>query len=139
MRIRAESSSPVKKRTAVLCAFCFEDNTTPIGIGKLQKKLDEAVLQSTKEIKGKKNKIAIIHSHKEIPAEKILIAGLGKKNKITSDIIRDVAGNVTKKIHELGIKEFSIIIPDKTTIKNETLISSITEGANLSLYDFDLF
>ena len=66
MRIRAESSSPVKKRTAVLCAFCFEDNTTPIGIGKLQKKLDEAVLQSTKEIKGKKNKIAIIHSHKEI-------------------------------------------------------------------------
>ena len=139
MRIRAESSSPLKKRTAVLCAFCFEDNSLPIGLGKLQKKIDQAVSQSVKEIKGKKNKIAIIHSHGEIPAEKILIAGLGKKNKITSDIIRDVAGNITKKIHDLGIKEFSILLPEKTSIKNETLISSIIEGANLSLYDFDLF
>ena len=139
MRIRAESNSPVKKRTAVLCAFCFEDSISPIGLGKLQRKIDEAVLQTTKEIKGKKNKIAIIHSHKEIPAEKILIAGIGKKNKLTSDIIRDVAGSIAKKIHELGIKEFSIIIPDKISIKNELVISSIIEGANLSLYDFDLF
>jgi len=139
MRVKAESGSPVKKRTAVLCAFCFEDNTSPIGLGKLQRKIDEAVLQSVKEIKGKKNKIAIIHSHKEIPAEKILIAGIGKKNKITSDIIRDVAGSITKKVHELGIKEFSIIIPNKISIKNENVISSIIEGANLSLYDFDLF
>ena len=68
-----------------------------------------------------------------------MIAGIGKKNKITSDVIRDVTGNVTKKIHELGIKEFTIIIPDKSSIKNETMISSIIEGANLSLYDFDLF
>ena len=139
MRVRAESSSPIKKRTLVLCAFCFEDNTSPIGLGKLQRKIDEAVLQSAKEIKGKKNNIAIIHSHKEIPAEKILIAGIGKKNKITSDVIRDVTGSITKKIHELGIKEFSIIIPDKIPIKNEAIISSIIEGANLCLYDFDLF
>ena len=35
MRVRAESSNPVKKRTAVLCAFCFEDNTTPVEKGLL--------------------------------------------------------------------------------------------------------
>ena len=63
MRVRAESSSPIKKRTLVLCAFCFEDNTSPIGLGKLQRKIDEAVLQSAKEIKGKKNNIAIIHNN----------------------------------------------------------------------------
>ena len=68
-----------------------------------------------------------------------MIAGIGKKNKLTSDIIRDVAGIVTNKIHDFCIKEFSILLPEKTSIKNETLISSIIEGANLSLYDFDLF
>ena len=68
-----------------------------------------------------------------------MIAGLGKKNKITSDTIRDVTGNITKKIHELGIKEFTIIVPNKIPIKNEQIISAIVEGANLSLYDFDLF
>jgi len=139
MRVRAESGSPEKKKTSVLCAFCFEDTNTPIGLGKLHKKIDQAVLQSIKEIKGKKNKITLIHSHKEIPPERILIAGLGKKNRLTSDVMRDVTGNITKKIHELGIREFSIIIPDKIAIRNEQVISSIVEGANLSLYDFDLF
>ncbi len=68
-----------------------------------------------------------------------MITGLGKKNKLTSDVIRDVTGVITKKIHELKIKEFSIIIPDKTSIDNNQIISSIVEGANLSLYEFDLF
>ena len=139
MRIKSEAISPAKKRTSVLCAFCFEGNNTPIGLGKLHKKIDQTIFQSVKEIKGKKNEIVIIHTHKEIPAEKVLIAGLGKKNKITSDVIRDVTGNITKKINGLGIREFSIIVPEKISIRDELVISSIVEGANLSFYNFDLF
>ncbi len=139
MRIRADTIPSEKKKTQVLCAFCFEDENTPIGLGKFNKKIDQIVSQSVKEIKGKKNKITIIHSHKDIPAERVLIAGIGKKNKITSDVIRDVAGNITKKIHDLGIKEFTIIVPNKSSIKTSQTISAIVEGANLSLYDFDLF
>ena len=139
MRIRAESVPSGKKKTAVLCAFCFEDTNAPIGLEKLNKKIDQTILQSVKEINGKKGKISIIHSHKEILSERILIAGLGKKSKLTSDVIRDVTGIITKKINELKIKEFSIIIPDKTPIDNNQIISSIVEGANLSLYEFDLF
>jgi len=139
MRIRAETGLPVKKRTSVLCAFCFEDANLAIGLDKLNKKIDQTISQSIKEFRGKKNKIAIIHSHKEIVSERILIAGLGKKNKLTSDIIRDVTGIITKKIHELGIREFSIIVPEKITIRNDQVISAIVEGANLALYDFDLY
>ena len=139
MRIRAEAISPAKKRTSVLCAFCFEDTNVAIGLGKLNKKIDQTISQSIKEINGKKGKISIIHSHKESPSERVLITGLGKKNKLTSDVIRDVTGVITKKIHELKIKECSIIIPDKTSIDNNQIISSIVEGANLSLYEFDLF
>ena len=139
MRIRAESVLSGKKKTEVLCAFCFEDTNVAIGLGKLNKKIDQTISQSIKEINGKKGKISIIHSHKEIPSERVLIVGLGKKNKLTSDVIRDVTGVITKKIHELKIKEFSIIIPDKTPIDNNQIISSIVEGANLSLYEFDLF
>ena len=139
MRIRAEAVSPVKKRTSILCAFCFEDTNVAIGLGKLNKKIDQTISQSVKEINGKKGKISIIHSHKEIPSERVLIAGLGKKNELTSDVIRNVTGIITKKIHELKIKEFSIIIPEKISIKSDQIISLIVEGANLSLYEFDLF
>ena len=79
MRVRAESSSPIKKRTLVLCAFCFEDNTSPIGLGKLQRKIDEAVLQSVKEIKGKKNKIAIRHGFPKPFDKGVLITCCPKK------------------------------------------------------------
>jgi len=106
MRIRAEAISPAKKRTSVLCAFCFEDTNVAIGLGKLNKKIDQTISQSIKEINGEKGKISIIHSHKENPSERVLITGLGKKNKLTSDVIRDVTGVITKKIHELKIKEF---------------------------------
>mgnify|MGYP000423822441 CR=1 FL=1 len=139
MQIRTEAVSPVKKRTSILCAFCFEDTNIVIGLGKLNKKIDQIISQSVKEINGKKGKISIIHSYNEIPSERILIAGLGKKNKLTSDVIRDVTGIITKKIHELKIREFSIIIPEKISIRNEQIISTIVEGANLSLYKFDLF
>ena len=61
-----------------------------------------------------------------------MIAGLGKKNELTSDVIRNVTGIITKKIHELKIKEFSIIIPEKISIKSDQIISLIVEGANLS-------
>jgi len=139
MRIRAETGSPAKKRTSVLCVFSFEGTNVTIGLGKLNKKIDQTISQSVKEINGRKGKISIIHSHKEIPSERVLIAGLGKKEKLTSDVIRDVTGIITKKIHELKIKEFSIIIPEKISIKNDQIISSIVEGANLSLYEFNLF
>ena len=139
MRIRAESVLSGKKKTEVLCAFCFEDTNAPMGLEKLNKKIDQTILQSVKEINGGKGKISIIHSHKEIPSERVLIAGLGKKSKLTSDVLRDVTGSITKKINELKIREFSIIIPEKTSIDNNQVISPIVEGANLSLYEFDLF
>ena len=139
MRVRAEAGVPIKKKTSILCAFSIEDTNVAIGLGKFNKKIDQTISQSLQEIKGKKGKIAIIHSHKEISSERILIAGLGKKNKLTSDVIRDVTGNITKKIHELGIKEFTIITPEKISIKNDQVVSAIVEGANLSLYDFDLY
>ena len=106
MRIRAEAGIPIKKKTSILCAFSIEDTNVAIGLGKFNKKIDQTISQSLQEIKGKKGKIAIIHSHKEISSERILIAGLGKKNKLTSDVIRDVTGNITKKIHE-GIYNYN--------------------------------
>ena len=94
MRIRAETGLATKKKTSILCAFCIEDTNVAIGLGKFNKKIDQTISQSVKEFKGGKGKITIIHSHKEVPSERILIAGLGKKNKLTADAIRDVTGNI---------------------------------------------
>ena len=143
MRVRAVDSDTIGKpqrKATMFCEFCYENEKGTLGLSNQNKKIKDAILQSVKETKGKKNSITIIHSHNEGPYERILIAGLGKKNKLTLDVIRDVAGNITKKVHELGIKEFTISTPRNDNVADRRqIVSAIVEGANLSLYNFDLF
>ena len=57
MRIRAESIPPEKKKLQVLCAFCFEDSNTPIGLGKFNKKIDQALFHNqSKRLKEKRTR-----------------------------------------------------------------------------------
>ena len=114
MRVRVVSGDTIgkpKRKATMFCVFCYENEKGTLGLSSQNKKIKDAILQSVKETKGKKNSIAIIHSHNDGPYERILIAGLGKKNKLTLDVIRDVTGNITKKVHELGINDFTIDIP----------------------------
>ena len=142
MRARAIDSDTVgkpKRKATMYCVFCYENEKGTLGLSGQSKKIKDAILQSVKENKGKKNSIAIIHSHNDGPYERILIAGLGKKNKMTFDVLRDVVGNITKKVHELGIDEFTISTPRWSQDNYGQTVSAIVEGANLSLYDFDLY
>ena len=54
MRVRAEAGLPIKKKTSILCAFCIEDTNVAIGLEKFNKKIDQTISQSLKEIKGKR-------------------------------------------------------------------------------------
>ena len=85
MNIRSEKTQPLNKKTAALCAFVFEDSKEPLGLPKLPEKLNTTVKQSIKETQGKFESLSIIHTHQFITAEKIIIAGLGKKNKATKN------------------------------------------------------
>ena len=85
MNIRQESTKPQSKKTAALCAFVFENNKEPLGLSKLDAKLDFAIKQSIIEIGDKVESISIIHTHNIIPAQKIILAGIGKKNKYSKD------------------------------------------------------
>jgi len=139
MRAMATRHDPAEIKTTMYCVFCYENEKGTLGLSGQSKKIKDAILQSVKENKGKKNSIAIIHSHNDGPYERILIAGLGKKNKMTFDVLRDVVGNITKKVHELGIDEFTISTPRWSQDSYGQTVSAIVEGANLSLYDFDLY
>ena len=138
MKIKADSINPSKKQTAALCTFVFENSKEPIGLGKLNEKVNNSVKEAIKETKGKKGTISIVNTLGFLPQKKILIAGLGPKNKLDSDILRNVSGKITQKIRSLRLPEFSIILPNLSFDK-EYVISSIVEGAILSMYSFDKY
>lgn len=140
MLIRAENSDPVKKKTKSLCYFVAEKSDLPLGFPKTAQKLTEAVREAIKETKAKLGTISIIHTHGLIPAQRILVAGLGPRHKITHESFRITSGKIAKKISEIGLDEYSmVVIPNNLPVNLKITTSAIVEGAKLALYSFDKY
>src|SRR3989338_9533653 len=139
MNMKSEKTQSLNKKTSALCAFVFEDSKELLGIPKLPAKLDAAVKQSIKETQGKFEFLSIIHTHQLIAAEKLVIAGLGKKQKTTTDSIRMVAGKIAQKVRELKLADFTIIVPEYLQFNINQTVSAIVEGAEMSMYSFDKY
>jgi leucyl aminopeptidase len=139
MKIRPESVKPSKKKTSVLCAFVLENSNEPFGLGKINEKINISIKDAVKETKGKIGAISIVNTLGIISPKKILIAGLGPRNKLSNDVLRDVTGKIAQKIRSMGLPEFSIIVPTDFPIDSNTSISTIVEGALLSMYSFDTY
>ena len=139
MKIKSESAKPLKKKTSVLCAFVLENSNEPLGLGKVNEKINSSVKDAVKETKGKIGGISIVSTLGIIPPKNILIVGLGPKNKLSTDVLRNVSGKIAQKIRSMGLPEFSIIVPSGFPIDSNSSISAIVEGSILSMYSFDTY
>lgn len=90
------------------------------------------------EIKGKFREISIIHTLGKLPADKVAIAGLGKKEDFTVDKIRGVSGEVCRKLRQLNCKRIVTIAHGAGVggIEPEISAQTIVEGSLLGLYNF---
>ena len=136
MKIKVENSA---KNTQILCGFVLEKSNKVLGLKKLDAKTSSAINQSLKDMEGKLGKLSIIPIPGKKPAQRILLAGIGKKEDITKDTIRYVSGKIAQKVRELKLKEFSIITPPNLITDQISSVSQITEGVKMSLYKFDKF
>ena len=137
MKVRIETSSPDKKKTSMLCGFVIEGTDKILGLNKLDSKITPFVTQSVLDMGGKFGKISVIPVKSS--AQRILLAGIGKKEKFTNDTFRFVSGKIAQKARELKLKEFSIICPPSVVAEPISTISQIVEGCKLSLYKFEKY
>ena len=137
MKISTESS--IKKKTELLCGFVLENSNQVLGLTKIDKKTALSINQSLKDMDGKLGKLSLIPTPGDKYTNRILLAGLGKKESITNDTIRYVSGKIAQKARELKLKEFSIISPPSFFNESISSISQIVEGSKMALYKFDKF
>jgi leucyl aminopeptidase len=137
--IKAENTDPAKKKTKSLCYFVTEKSDLPVEFPKMDQKLVNSVKEAVKETKAKLGAISIIHTHGLIPAQRILVAGLGPRHKITHESLRVTSGKIAKKASEIGLDEYTIIVPNGLPVNSRIIITSIVEGAKLALYSFDKY
>ncbi len=137
MKIKTESS--IKRKTELLCGFVLEDSNKVLGVPKFDTKTSSSINQSLKDMNGKLGRLTIIPIPGKKQAQRILLAGIGKKENLTQDTIRFVSGKIAQKARELKLKEFSIIVPPTFVIDSVSSVSQIIEGTKMSLYKFDIF
>lgn len=139
MKISSESIKPSKKKTAILCAYVLENSNEPFGLGKINEKIDISIKEAVKETRGKQGAISIVNTLGIISPKKILIVGLGQRKKLSTDVLRDVTGKITQKIRSMGLSDFTITVPSDFPFDSNITISTIVEGALLSMYSFDTY
>lgn len=125
----------------MLCAFVLDESDQPIGIEtkQFESRVKKTVEQSIKEINGKFGRTSVINTMELILPQRILVASLGRQEKIDHDSIRFVSGKIAKKAMELGLKEFSVVAPENFAGQMPKTLSQIVEGVKLSSYSFDKF
>jgi len=139
MKIKIENSNPSRKKTEMLCGFVLENSDKILGLNNVSSKIISSIKQSLKDLNGGMGKITIVPTNNKTPAKRILLAGIGKKEKITNDTIRFVSGKIAQKARELNLKEFSIITPPSNIFEPISATSQITEGCKMALYKFEKF
>ena len=137
MKIKTESSA--KKKTNLLCGFVVENSNKVLGLPKFDTKTTLTINQSLKDMEGKLGKLSVIPMPGKKPVQRILLAGIGKKENITKDTIRFVSGKIALKARELKLSEFSIISPPSFVTESISAVSQIIEGTKMALYKFDKF
>lgn len=137
MRIKIGDSAKIK--TELLCGFVLENSNVVLGLGNFDTKTTSIINQTLKDMEGKLGRLSIISLSEKNAIQRILLAGIGKKEEITRDTIRSISGKIAQKARELKLKEFTIIAPPTFLIDSMLSVSQIVEGSKMSLYKFDNF
>lgn len=127
---------------AVVVTF-FEDEKSLEGTAKL---LDDACSGSIKEVieggdfEGKLFQISILYMKEFVPAKRIILTGLGKKENFNIEKLRGAFATAARQVRALNVKEFSTsfdFVTEKLSLDQMT--QAVVEGVYLGLYQFTAF
>lgn len=87
-----------------------------------------------REFHGRENELLLLNTHADIKPERILLVGLGKKEEITPEKLRQAGGKSAVYLRDLGKKR--IAISSRFLASLNLSPSFFIEGALLGLYSF---
>lgn len=93
------------------------------------------------EIKGEWGEITSVYSLGYLPAERIVIVGLGKKDKFDLDTWRRALGELGRYLQNRGIVDLVILPPESrlASISTADIAQATVEGILLGTYSFDKY
>jgi leucyl aminopeptidase len=138
VKIDIISAAPLKHPTPALVIGCFEDhqdelfNATNSALGGCLERL-----AASREFRGKPNSTRLIHTLGKLPAERLLLVGLGKKAELNQECLREAAGNAVQALRGVRVAHFATAL--HLAGKFETALEAVCEGTLLGSYSFEQY
>ncbi len=86
------------------------------------------------DVTGKQDSVFVLTAYNQ-PGKRLIVAGLGEKEKLTPDKVRKAAGSVIQKARELKLREVALALPD-IDMAETRIVDEVVQGAMLADYDF---
>lgn len=141
MKVTAVTGDITKIATDAIIINLFEGTKQPGGAtAAVDKALGGTISKMIKggEIKGKQGETTLIHTFGKIKAAKVLVLGLGKKDDLNANVIRNVTAEACRYLKKASVKEAATTVHGAGAggIDPEKAAQAITEGAMLGTYTF---
>lgn len=119
----------------------FDDVKTPSGAtGAVDKALDGAIseLIASGDLTGKLGEVGVLYSRGAIPAGRILVVGLGKRDNFNLESVRQASASAIKKARSLNGKNIATIVHGAgiASLPAGDTAQATTEASLLALYQY---
>src|SRR6185369_2171849 len=138
MKIDVKSADPLKHVTPALIIGCWENDGDRLFTA-CDAALDGCLarLAATREFSGKVNTTRLLHTLGRLPAERLLLVGLGKRAELDDERLRQAAGNAVQALRSARVASFATAL--HLAAGTETALEATCEGALLGCYSFDQY
>jgi leucyl aminopeptidase len=144
MEVAVRTGGLDKEVVDAIVLFLYEtDSIAPETVRGLDQALDGALtgLIQEGEFTGKFRQQSVVHTQGRLKAKKIVLAGLGKPEKLTHDVLRQAAGSAAAYARSLRVSSLATSVEGiaPAQLPAPEAAQAIVEGVLLALYRFDKF
>lgn len=143
MDIKVKRGEPLKQKTPCLVLGAFEGKLRTPLLKELDHLLDGALTRAAKdkEFSGKQKETLLLHPGKRLPAERVLLIGLGREKGAGLERLRQAAGMAANFLQQRRIGTFTVDLSSLPfrRLTPENLAHGIAEGMTLATYRFDRY
>jgi leucyl aminopeptidase len=143
MDIKVKQGHPLRQKTPCLVLTAFEGKLRTAQLKELDSTLDGALgcAIRAKEFSGKQKETLLLHTGKRLPAERVLLVGLGKERGAGLERLRQAAGTAATFLQGKGITAFTVDLSSLPLrgVEAQTRAQGVTEGISLASYRFDRY
>ncbi|HIJ94583.1 MAG TPA: leucyl aminopeptidase [Desulfuromonadales bacterium] len=138
MKIDISAVNPLTCASPALVIGCCEDETDEI-FSACNAALDGCLerMKASGEFTGKEKSSRLIHTLGKLPAERLLLVGLGKKSELNEERLRQAAGNAVQALRGARVGSFASVVHRAGNLN--AALEAVCEGTLLGSYSFEQY